>query len=72
MTPQSILKIEKIILEFEQSNEIIGPKYNTNSSNFTIFQQRNTDIYLYESLGLIISIILFFNLIRYAFKNKNT
>ena len=63
-------KNRKIILEFEQSNEIIGPKYNSNSSNFTIFQQRNTDVYLYESLGLIISIILFFNLIRYAFKNK--
>ena len=63
-------KNRKIILEFEQSDEIIKPKYNTNSSNFTIFQQRNTDVYLYESLGLIISIILFFNLIRYSFKNK--
>ena len=63
-------KNRKIILEFEQSDEIIGPKYNTNNSNFTIFQQRNTDVYLYESLGLIISLILFFNLIRYSFKNK--
>ena len=49
-------KNRKIILEFEQSDEINGPKYNSNSSNFTIFQQRNTDVYLNESLGLIISI----------------
>jgi hypothetical protein len=63
------LKNRKILLTYEQSNEIKGPAYNENESNIIIFQQRNTDVYLYESLGIIVSIILFFNLIRYTVKN---
>ncbi len=65
------LKNRKALITYEQSNEIKAPVYNKNESNVIIFQQRNTDVYLYESLGIFISIILFFNLIRYTIKNSN-
>ncbi len=64
------LKNRKVLLTYEQSNEIKGPVYNEAESNLIIFQQRNTDVYLYESLGIFVSIILFFNLIRYTIKNS--
>ncbi len=64
------LKNRKILLTYEQSNEIKGPVYNEIDSNITVFQQRSTDVYLYESLGIFISIILFFNLIRYSLNNS--
>lgn len=65
------LKNRKTLITYEQSNEIKAPVYNKSESNVIIFQQRNTDVYLYESLGIFISIILFFNLIRYTIKNSN-
>tara|TARA_B100000902_G_C27318091_1_gene922569 strand:+ start:1491 stop:3122 length:1632 start_codon:yes stop_codon:yes gene_type:complete len=65
------LKNRKALITYEQSNEIKAPVYNKSESNVIIFQQRNTDVYLYESLGIFISIILFFNLIRYTIKNSN-
>ena len=50
------------IFNFEQSNEIKFPKIDVENKTITIFQQRSTDIYLYETLGLILSIILFMSL----------
>ena len=64
------LKNRKALLTYEQSNEIKAPVYNKSESNIIIFQQRNTDVYLYESLGIFVSIILFFNLIRYTIKES--
>ena len=50
------------IFNFEQSNEIKFPKINFENRTITIYQQRSTDIYLYETLGLILSLILFVSL----------
>jgi len=50
------------IFNFEQSNEIKFPKIDLENKTITIFQQRSTDIYIYETLALILSIILFVSL----------
>ena len=51
------------IFNFEQSNEIKFPKVDIeNKTITTFFQQRSTDIYIYETLALILSIILFTSL----------
>ena len=50
------------IFSFQQSNEIKFPKIDIESRSITIFQQRLTDVYIYETLGLILSIILFISL----------
>jgi hypothetical protein len=50
------------IFNFEQSNEIKFPTFDGESKTITIFQQRSTDIYIYETLSLILSIILFVTL----------
>ena len=51
------------IFNFEQSNEIKLPKFDSENRSITIYQQRSTDIYLYETLALILSVILFGSLI---------
>ena len=50
------------IFNFEQSNEIKFPKIDLESKTVTIFQQRSTDVYIYETMALILSIILFVSL----------
>ena len=50
------------IFNFEQSNEIKLPKIDKENNNIIIFQQRSTDVYLYETLALVLSIILFISL----------
>lgn len=61
----------KELISFKQSNEIKAPKYNNENSSITIFQQRMTDVYLYETIGLFISLFLFYFLLTYAKKHKN-
>tara|TARA_B100000900_G_C20599440_1_gene724897 strand:- start:2307 stop:3962 length:1656 start_codon:yes stop_codon:yes gene_type:complete len=56
-------KNRRTIFSFVQSNEIKGPKLNENNSGFVIFQQRMTDVYLYEAIGLLLSIFLFYSLV---------
>ena len=51
------------IFNFEQSSEIKFPKIDRENRTITIFQQRSTDIYIYETLALILSIILFATLL---------
>jgi len=63
-------KERKEIFTFVQSNEIKGPEFNKSSSNFIIYQQRMTDVYLYQTIGIIISIFLFYFLIVNTIKNK--
>tara|TARA_B100000029_G_scaffold496660_1_gene563264 strand:- start:197 stop:1225 length:1029 start_codon:yes stop_codon:yes gene_type:complete len=57
-------------IEFRQSNEIKGAEFNSENFAITIYQQRKTDVYIYESIGLIISIFLFYLLIKNTVKNK--
>ena len=61
----------KELISYEQSNEIKSPKYDKKNSSITIFQQRMTDVYLYETIGLIISLFLFYFLLTYTKKHKN-
>ena len=50
------------IFNFQQSDEIKFPIFDSESRSITIFQQRLTDVYIYETLALILSIILFISL----------
>ena len=61
----------KELISYEQSNEIKSPKYDEKKSSITIFQQRMTDVYLYETIGLVISLFLFYFLLTYTKKHKN-
>ena len=63
-------KNRKKIFTFVQSNEIKGPEFDENSSNIIIYQQRMTDVYLYDAISLLLSIILFYFLIKNIFKNR--
>ena len=51
------------VFQFEKSNEIKFPEFSRQNKSITFFQQRSTDVYLYETLGLILSIILFIALV---------
>ena len=66
----NFFKNRKSLIEFRQSSEIKGPKFNSENFTVTIYQQRNTDVYLYESIGLIISTYLFYLLIKNVLQNK--
>ena len=46
-------------LVFQQSNELKFPKLNFEDKTITIYQQRSTDVYLYETIALILSLLLF-------------
>ena len=61
-------KSRKKIFSFAQSNEIKGPEVNQTNSGFIVYQQRMTDVYLYETIGLILSIFLFYSLIISSIK----
>tara|TARA_A100000164_G_scaffold237070_1_gene210524 strand:+ start:54 stop:1331 length:1278 start_codon:yes stop_codon:yes gene_type:complete len=63
-------KNRKKIFSFVQSNEIKGPEFDKNSSSLIIYQQRMTDVYLYDAISLLLSIILFYFLIKNILKNK--
>ena len=63
-------KNRKKIFSFVQSNEIKGPEFDENSSNIIIYQQRMTDVYLYDAISLLLSIFLFYFLIKNILKNR--
>lgn len=52
-------KNRKKLINFEQSYEIKVPKIDSIDSSITVYQQRSTDTYIYDTLGLILSLILF-------------
>ena len=63
-------KNRKEIFTFIQTNEIKSPELGEDGFGIYIYQQRMTDVYLYEVIGLIISIFLFYNLITTALKKS--
>ena len=63
-------KERKEIFTFVQSNEIKRPKFDKSTSNFIIYQQRMTDVYLYQTIGILLSIFLFYFLIVNILKNN--
>ena len=58
------------IFTFSQSNEIKRPELNNDDSGILIYQQRMTDVYLYEVIGLLLSLLLFFYLITKSLKKS--
>ena len=52
------------IIRFETSPEIKKPTYDRNTNSLIIFTQKNTDLYLKSSVGLLISIIFYFFLLK--------
>jgi len=52
------------VIRFESSPEINRPKFNQDSNSLVIFTQKNTDLYLKSSVGLILSIIFYLSLIK--------
>ena len=63
-------KNRKNIFTYAQSNEIKRPEINKDDSGILIYQQRMTDVYLYEVIGLLLSIFLFYNLITKALQKS--
>ena len=63
-------KERKEIFTFVQSNEIKRPEFDKSTSNLIIYQQRMTDVYLYQTIGILLSIFLFYFLIVNILKNK--
>lgn len=63
-------KERKEIFTFVQSNEIKRPEFDKSTSNLIIYQQRMTDVYLYQTIGMLLSIFLFYFLIVNILKNK--
>jgi len=63
-------KNRKKIFTFVQSNEIKKPELDKTSSSVIIYQQRMTDVYLYETIGLLLSIFLFYFLIIETLKKS--
>lgn len=57
-------------LKFEISNEIKAPKIQVNPFSITIFTQKETDLYTYEFLGLLLSILFYFYFIKNIFIEK--
>ncbi len=52
------------VIKFETSPEIKKPKYDRDTNSLIIFTQKNTDLYLKSSIGLLISIIFYFFLLK--------
>jgi hypothetical protein len=64
----NFFKDRKQIFSFAQSNEIKGPELNPTNSGIIVYQQRMTDVYLYEAIGLLLSLFLFCSLIVSSIK----
>ena len=58
------------IIRFETSPEIEKPRYNQETNSVIIFTQKNTDLYLKSSIGLLISFFFYFFLIKKLYKNS--
>ena len=63
-------KNRKEIFTFVQSSEIKKPELDKTSSSVIIYQQRMIDVYLYETIGLLLSIFLFYFLIIETLKKS--
>lgn len=59
------------LLRFEKSPEILLPTYNQETKNLVIYTQKNTDLYLKASMGLILSIIFFFLIFKHLYRRSD-
>ena len=58
-------------ISFEESKKITPPKLESKPLKLVIFQQKLTDVYLYESIGLILSIYIFYLLFKLIIYDKS-
>ena len=58
------------LIRFETSPEIKKPRYDQETNSLIIFTQNNTNLYLKSSIGLLISIIFYYLLIKKLFKKS--
>lgn len=66
----SFSKSRKPFITFIESKKLMRPEISLENKTLNIFRQRSTDVYLYENIGLFISIYLFFGLIIQVFSDK--
>ncbi len=58
------------VIQFDVEEKITSPSFNFDPFSVTVFKQKNTDTYLYESIGLIISIFMYFHLFKNILKSS--
>lgn len=63
-------KSRKDLIKFKQSMTIKPPDIDSKQSSLIIYQQDDRDVYVYETIGLLISILLYFYLIKGILKNS--
>lgn len=63
-------KSRRNLIEFKQSMSIRPPDTGSKDSGLVIYQQDNRDVYVPQTIGLLISIFLYFYLIKGIFKNS--
>ena len=63
-------KNRREIITFEESNLIVTPKLDLKTKTITISQQRKTDVYIRESLGMVLSLFLFSLFIKLFISDK--
>jgi len=63
-------KSRRNLIEFKQSMSIRPPDTGSKDSSLVIYQQDNRDVYVPQTIGLLISIFLYFYLIKSIFKNS--
>ncbi len=60
----------KEIISFQESNLIKAPEFDQNKKSITIYLQKNTDIYLRSVIGLFLTILFYYKIIKQII-NKN-
>jgi hypothetical protein len=63
-------KNRKVIIQTIQSNEIKPPEIDDESFTLSIYKQRNSDRYSRNSLGFLVSIFMYFHLIKSVLLDK--
>ncbi len=63
-------KSRKEYIEFTTSKEISPPSINSGNKKLTIYLQENENIYVYESIGLMVSLVFYFLLFKYILIEK--
>ena len=63
-------KSRKEYIEFTTSKEISPPSINSGNKKLTIYLHENENIYVYESIGLMVSLVFYFLLFKYILIEK--
>jgi len=64
------LKNRKEVINYQVSNEIKSPEISNKDLSLTVFFQKDTDIYLRQSLGLVASLVFYLLILKKIIKRK--